>query len=142
MLISEFDYDLPDDLIAQQPLAERDASRMLVLDRKSESWTDSVFSEFPDFVRTNDVVVVNNSRVIPARLSGRRAETGGSVEVFLVREIETRIWEALVRPGARLRQGARVVFGNERLIGEMLDQPGHELRRVRFEYEGPFERVL
>src|SRR6185369_2825925 len=138
MHISEFDYELPDDLIAQQPLAERDASRMLVLDRQNGTWTDSSFRELPSYLRTNDVVVVNNSRVIPARLSGRRAETGGAVEVFLVRELGSQVWEALVRPGGRLKQGARVVFGNEEMIGELLDEPGHELRQVRFECEGRF----
>ncbi len=115
---------------------------MLVLDRKAATWSDSSFREFPAHLRSNDVVVVNNSRVIPARLSGRRAETGGAVEIFLVREIETRIWEAMVRPGGRLRAGARVVFGNGKLIGELLDQPGHELRRVRFECDGSFQDVL
>lgn len=142
MHISEFDYHLPDELIAQEPLATRDASRMLVLDRQSGTWTDSGFHEFPAYLRANDVVVVNNSRVIPARLSGRRYETGGAVEVFLVRELEPRIWEALVRPGGRLKEGARVVFGNGELIGELLDEPGRELRRVRFESERPFEQVL
>ena len=142
MLISEFDYELPDDLIAQQPLEQRDASRMLVLDRQSATWTDSSFREFPGFLLPNDVVVVNNSRVIPARLSGRRHETGGAVEIFLVRELETRIWEALVRPGGRLKQGAKVVFGDGRLAAELLDEPGHELRRVRFDCEAPFETVL
>ena len=142
MLISEFDYDLPDELIAQQPLAERDASRMLVLDRKTETWSDSNFHHFPEHLQSNDVIVVNNSRVIPARLSGHRAETGGAVEVFLVREVEQKIWEALVRPGGRLREGARIVFGEGRLTGEMLDAPGHELRRVRFECEGNFQDVL
>ena len=142
MHISEFDYELPEELIAQQPLAERDASRMLVLDRNHGSWCDSVFSEFPEHLRSNDVVVVNNSRVIPARLSGHRAETGGAVEIFLVREITPRIWEALVRPGGRLREGARVVFGDGKLIGELLDAPGHELRRVRFDSEGQFQDVI
>ena len=142
MHISEFDYELPDDLIAQQPLAQRDASRMLVLDRQTGTWTDSVFREFPQHLRPKDVVVVNNSRVIPARLSGHRAETGGAVEVFLVREIGPRIWEALVRPGGRLREGAKVVFGDGRLIGELLDERGHELRRVSFECEAPFGDVL
>ncbi|HEX5965084.1 MAG TPA: S-adenosylmethionine:tRNA ribosyltransferase-isomerase, partial [Pyrinomonadaceae bacterium] len=142
MHISEFDYELPEELIAQQPLAQRDASRMLVLDRNHGSWSDSVFTDFPEHLRPNDVVVVNNSRVIPARLSGHRAETGGAVEIFLVREIETHIWEALVRPGGRLKQGARVVFGDGRVTAELLDEPGHELRRVRFECEGRFEDVL
>ena len=142
MHISEFDYELPDDLIAQQPLAQRDASRMLVLDRQERNWTDSTFRNFPSYLRPNDVVVVNNSRVIPARLSGRRAETGGAVEIFLVREVETRIWEALVRPGGRLRRGAQVVFGNGKLIGELLDEPGNELRQVRFSCEDSFETVL
>lgn len=142
MHISEFDYELPDELIAQQPLAERDASRMLVLDRQNESWLDSAFTEFPKHLRPEDVVVINNSRVIPARLSGRRHETGGAVEIFLVREIESQIWEALVRPGGRLREGARVVFGDGKLIAELLDQPGHELRRVRFHCDGRFEELL
>ena len=142
MHISEFDYELPEELIAQQPLARRDASRMLVLDRKHGSWSDSVFSEFPQHLRSNDVVVVNNSRVIPARLSGYRAETGGAVEIFLVREITPRIWEALVRPGGRLREGARVVFGDGKLIAELLDAPGQELRRVRFDCEGQFQDVI
>src|SRR6185437_15572797 len=102
MRLSEFDYELPSELIAQQPLAERDASRMLVLDRATQTWTDSYFKRFTYHLRENDVVVVNNSRVIPARLNGRREETGGQVEIFLVRELETNIWEALVRPGRRL----------------------------------------
>ena len=142
MHISEFDYELPEELIAQQPLAQRDASRMLVLDRNEQTWSDSNFQRFPEHLRPNDVVVVNNSRVIPARLSGHRTETGGAVEIFLVREIETRIWEALVRPGGRLKQGSTVVFGDGRLTAELLDEPGHELRRVGFKCDGRFEDVL
>ena len=142
MHISDFDYELPADLIAQTPLAERDASRMLVLDRGEQVWTDSSFKDFTGYLRPNDVVVVNNSRVIPARLIGHREESGGQVEIFLVREIETGVWEALVRPGARLKSGARAVFGNGRLIAEMLDEPGVELRRVRFHCEGSFDDAL
>jgi S-adenosylmethionine:tRNA ribosyltransferase-isomerase len=142
MHISEFDYELPVDLIAQTPLEQRDASRMLVLDRGKQDWSDSSFKNFTRYLRPNDVVVVNNSRVIPARLSGHREETGGHVEIFLVREIETGVWEALVRPGARLKKGARAVFGNGRLIAEMLDEPGAELRNVRFHCEGSFEEAL
>jgi S-adenosylmethionine:tRNA ribosyltransferase-isomerase len=142
MRVSEFDYDLPAELIAQQPLAERDASRMLVIDRATQTWSDSRFRHFTDHLRENDVVVVNNSRVIPARLKGRREETGGQVEIFLVRELEAKVWEALVRPGARLRKSSKVVFGNGKLAAEITDNPGAELRRVRFECEGPFEQVL
>ena len=142
MHISDFDYELPVDLIAQTPLEQRDASRMLVLDRVKQDWTDSSFKNFTSYLRPNDVVVVNNSRVIPARLIGHREETGGQVEIFLVREIEPGVWEALVRPGARLKKGARAVFGNGRLIAEMRDEPGAELRHVCFNCEGSFEEAL
>jgi len=139
--ISDFDYELPADLIAQTPLEKRDDSRMLVVDRQEQGWTDSSFKEFTRHLRSNDVVVVNNSRVIPARLKGNR-DTGGQVEIFLVHEIETNVWEALVRPGGRLKKGERVSFGEGRLIAEMLDDPGAELRRVRFHCEGSFEDFL
>lgn len=142
MLLSEFDYELPSELIAQQPLAERDASRMLVVDRAQQTWSDSSFKNFIDYLRAEDVVVVNNSRVIPARLKGKREETGGQVEIFLVRELEPKVWEALVRPGGRLKQGARVEFGEGKLIAEMVDEPGAELRRVRFHCEGSFDELL
>jgi len=142
MHIADFDYELPGELIAQTPLEERDASRMLVLDRCSKTWTDETFKRFVHYLRPNDVVVVNNSRVIPARLIGRRQESGGQVEIFLVREVESGVWEALVRPGARLKSSSRAVFGNGRLVAEMLDEPGTELRRVRFHCEGSFDDVL
>jgi S-adenosylmethionine:tRNA ribosyltransferase-isomerase len=142
MHIADFDYELPGELIAQAPLEERDASRMLVLDRAVETWVDAKFKDFTSYLRADDVVVVNNSRVIPARLIGRREESGGQVEIFLVREIETQIWEALVRPGARLKKGARAVFGEGRLVAEILDEPGAELRRVRFHCEGSFDEAL
>lgn len=142
MLLSEFDYDLPSDLIAQQPLAERDASRMLVLNRQGQVWSDSHFKKFTEHLRSNDVVVVNNSRVIPARLKGKREETGGQVEIFLIRELEPQLWEALVRPGGRLKRGARVQFNKSGLTAQIVDEPGPELRKVRFSCEGPFEKVL
>lgn len=141
MHISDFDYELPPNLIAQTPLETRDASRMLVVDRREQTWIDSSFKEFTRHLRANDVVVVNNSRVIPARLTGRR-ETGGNVEVFLVREIETNVWDALVRPGGRLKKGARVSFGGGKLVAEFLDNPGAELRRVRFHCEGSLDDLL
>ena len=142
MRITDFDYELPGELIAQEPLAERDASRMLVLDRQEQTWSDSSFTEFTRYLRPNDVVVVNNSRVIPARLIGQREGSGGHVEIFLVREIEGNEWEALVRPGARLKKGSRASFGDGRLVAEMLDEPGAEIRHVRFQCEGSFDDVL
>jgi S-adenosylmethionine:tRNA ribosyltransferase-isomerase len=142
MRLSEFDYELPSDLIAQEPLAERDASRMLVLDRAAQTWNDSTFRHFAEFLRADDVVVVNNSRVIPARLKGRREETGGQVEILLVRELEEKVWEALVRPGGRLKRGDRVEFDKRGLKAEIIDEPGSELRRVRFSCEGSFDEFL
>jgi S-adenosylmethionine:tRNA ribosyltransferase-isomerase len=142
MHISEFDYDLPQDLIAQHPLSERDASRMLVLDRQNETWHDSTFRDFENYIRPNDVVVVNNTRVIPARLKGHRELSGGRVEVFLVRELEPNLWTVLVRPSARLRTGMSVVFGQGQLEAVFLDDPGPDLRTVRFRFEGDLDTVL
>ena len=141
MRISDFDYDLPEELIAQGPLPERDASRMLVLDRGTQSWTDSTFHHFIDHIRADDVVVLNNTRVIPARLIGKRRPSGGRVEVFLVRKVCENLWEALVRPGSRLKPGAIVDFG-EQMSGEITDEPGTEIRHVRFRCEGSFEETL
>jgi len=142
MHITDFDYELPANLIAQAPLAERDAARMMVVHRDEQRWSNSSFKNFTSYLRPNDVVVVNNSRVIPARLIGHREETGGQVEIFLVREVQTGVWEAMVRPGARLKKGARAVFGAGKLVAEMLDEPGAELRRVAFHCEGSFDDVL
>jgi S-adenosylmethionine:tRNA ribosyltransferase-isomerase len=141
MLISDFDYDLPEELIAQAPLPERDASRMLILDRRTQTWTDSTFHRFIDYVTTDDVVVLNNTRVIPARLIGKRRPSGGRVEVFLVRKLSDDTWEALVRPGARLKPGAIVDFGDQ-LSGEIVDEPGTEIRKVKFTCDGSFDETL
>jgi S-adenosylmethionine:tRNA ribosyltransferase-isomerase len=141
MLIDEFDYELPDELIAQTPLERRDASRMLIVDRKSGTWFDSHFHNFPDHIQQDDLVVVNNSRVIPARLSGRRQGSGGKVELFLVRELEPQVWETLLRPGARLKKGACIELDQD-TNAEVLDDPGGEIRKVRFHSDGPFDVVL
>jgi len=141
MRISDFDYHLPEELIAQTPLAERDASRMLVVDRRRQTWTDSSFHSFANYLEPDDVVVINNTRVIPARLLGHRRGSGGRVEVFLVRQLDENDWEALVRPGGRLRSGSIVDFG-ERLSAEILNDPGSELRCVRFTCDASFDEVL
>src|SRR5712691_1598600 len=142
MHISEFDYQLPAELIAQQPLEQRDASRMLFLNRDSQTWIDSQFALLPDYLRARDVLVLNNTRVFPARLIGDRDPSGGRVEVLLVRELEPLVWEALVRPGHRLKQGAGLRFGNAKLRAEMLDEPGDRLRLLRFDSDQRLEAVL
>jgi S-adenosylmethionine:tRNA ribosyltransferase-isomerase len=133
VLISDFDYELPEELIAQQPLEERDASRMLVLNRANRTFEDSAFRSLPKYLRPNDVVVLNNTRVFPARLMGERVPTGGAVELLLLREIETNVWEALTRPARRLRVGGRISFGGGRLIAEIIDELEHGRRLIRFE---------
>ncbi|MEP6945488.1 MAG: tRNA preQ1(34) S-adenosylmethionine ribosyltransferase-isomerase QueA [Acidobacteriota bacterium] len=107
---SDFDFELPDDLIAQQPAERREGSKMLVVDRETATLTDSCFSEFPGFLRPDDLLVINNTRVFPARLFGT-SETGAKVEVFLARETTTGEWEALARPARRLHVGKRITFG-------------------------------
>ena len=112
MDISEFDYQLPDNLIAQEPLAERDASRMLIVDRHKRSWHDSRFSDLPAQLAAGDVLVINNTRVFPARLRGSRLPFGGSVELLLAREVTRNTWEALARPARRLRVGDKIEFAD------------------------------
>jgi S-adenosylmethionine:tRNA ribosyltransferase-isomerase len=142
MHIADFDYDLPEELIAQHPLEERDAGRMLVLDRAERTWRDSRFAEFPSYIREGDVVVINNTRVFPARLVGRREPSGGRVELFLVREREPLVWETLARPARRLQQDARVSFGNGRLRARVAELLEDGCRLVRFECDGSFEDAI
>lgn len=142
MLLSEFDYELPEELIAQQPLEQRDASRMLILDRSTQTHEDSKFELLPTYVRPGDVVVVNNTRVFPARLIGQREPTGGGVEVLLVREVETAVWEALVRPAQRLRVGARLRFGDSALRAEVIECLVKGFRLLRFETESSGNKPL
>ena len=142
MLLSDFDYELPEELIAQQPLAQRDASRMLILDRTTQTRVDARFNLLPEYVRAGDVVVVNNTRVFPARLIGKREPSGGRVEVLLVREVETGVWEALVRPAQRLKVGARLRFGASGLRAEVLECSEKGVRQLRFETDGAESRTL
>ncbi|HEX8456915.1 MAG TPA: tRNA preQ1(34) S-adenosylmethionine ribosyltransferase-isomerase QueA [Pyrinomonadaceae bacterium] len=133
MLISEFDYELPEELIAQAPLAERDASRMLVLDRARAVWHDSAFAELAAELREGDQLVVNNTRVFPARLVGRREPSGGACELFLVEERAPCVWEALARPARRLSRGQALSFGDGRLRAEIIDAGDEGRRTVRFD---------
>ena len=142
MQLSDFDYELPDELIAQEPLPERDASRMLVVNRQSQTWTNATFKSFPDYFKANDVVVVNNTRVFPARLIGQRDPTGGRVEVLLAREVEPGVWEALVRPGHRLKFGARISFGDELRAQVVDDASEHGFRQLKFEGDLPVDQLV
>ena len=142
MQISAFDYELPEELIAQHPLPERDASRMLIVDRKAQTWTDSRFAQLPQHLNSTDVLVINNTRVFPARLIGRRKPSGGGVEILLVRELEPFVWETLVRPGRRLKPGALVSFADGRLSAELIAVPGTGLHHFRFTCRDRWETVL
>ena len=142
MHISDFDYELPSELIAQQPLAERAASRMLLVDRKAQAWSDSQFKLLPDSLRANDALVVNNTRVFPARLAGERSPSGGAVELLLIREVEPNIWEALAHPARRLRKGSRLAFGGSRLKAEVVELLDKGMRLVKFESSETLDRVI
>lgn len=133
MKIEDFDYWLPGELIAQHPPAQRDASRMLILNRAEASWHDSRFAELPTLVREGDVVVVNDTRVFPARLTGAREPSGGRVELFLIAERGPQTWEALARPARRLQAGARVQFGAGRLSAEVIATLEEGRRLLRFD---------
>jgi S-adenosylmethionine:tRNA ribosyltransferase-isomerase len=136
VLISDFDFQLPEELIAQRPLAARDASRMLVLDRAAQSWRDAQFSDLPSELAAGDLLVVNNTRVFPARLAGRREPSGGQVELLLIEEREPLVWDALARPARRLSRGQLISFGDGRLRAEVIDEQGDGRRTVRFRCEG------
>jgi S-adenosylmethionine:tRNA ribosyltransferase-isomerase len=152
MLLSHFQFELPQELIAQQPLPERDASRMLILGREKQTWEDSTFRSWPDLLRGNELIVVNNARVIPARLFGRRegirSETPGRnrrtaceflsspIEILLTRHVEPDEWEALVRPGRKIRVGERIEFGDGELSAEVVSRGEYGLRRIRLTAKG------
>lgn len=137
MNVSDFDFDLPGDLIAQAPPAERGASRLLVLDRQTGAVTHTRFSELPEYLRHDDLLVVNDARVFPARLSGKRVPSGGAVECLLLEEFEPGVWDALVHPGTKLKPGTRFRCEGEggSLSGEILSQHLFGRRRVRFTLE-------
>ena len=142
MKTSDFYYDLPPELIAQTPLEKRDESRLLCLDKATGEWSHHHFYELPDFLRPGDCLILNNSRVLPARLLGRRLPGGGACEVLLLQDKGDKVWECLVRPGKHLREGARVSFGDGELTAEIAEVLPDGNRLVRFDYEGIFLEVL
>lgn len=141
MKTSDFYFDLPEELIAQTPLERRDASRLLCLDKTSGAMEHRVFSELPELLRPGDCLVMNDSRVLPARLLGAR-ETGGAAELLLLRDLGAGKWECLARPGKKLRPGAKVHFGEGELEAEILETTEGGNRIVQFRFEGIFLEVL
>ncbi len=139
---SDFYFDLPQELIAQDPLKDRSASRLLALNKKTGETKHHVFKEIPDFLNPGDCLVLNNTKVIPARLLGCREETKGAVEVLLLKRHERDVWETLVKPGKKARPGTRLEFGDGLLRAEVMETLEEGNRLVRFEYEGIFEEIL
>ena len=142
MNLHDFYYHLPQELIAQDPLADRSASRLLLLDRKTGETRHSVFREIVDFLRPGDCLVLNDTKVIPARLIGSKIGTDAKIEVLLLKRREERVWETLVKPGRKARPGAKIRFGEGLLEGEVLDVVEDGNRLVRFSYDGIFEEIL
>jgi S-adenosylmethionine:tRNA ribosyltransferase-isomerase len=140
MLITDFEFDLPEELIAQTPLEKRETSRMLVVTRAEKAFSDAHFYDFPSFLKAGDVLVLNNTKVFPARLFGEN-ETGARVEIFLVKENENQSWETLARPARRLKIGKKIIFSPE-LSAEVLEKTVEGRVFVRFEAKGDFDRIL
>lgn len=141
MKVSDFNYDLPEELIAQTPLEKRDESRLMVLNRNKQSIEHKTFKDIIDYLEPGDVLVRNNTKVIPARLYGKK-ETGANVEFLLLNNIEGDIWESIVRPGNKLHIGTKVIFGDGLLKAEILEVMPGGTRKVKFTYKGIFNEIL
>jgi S-adenosylmethionine:tRNA ribosyltransferase-isomerase len=142
MNVKDFYYDLPQELIAQDPLKDRSASRLLVMNRESGKLEHRVFKDVVDYLRPGDCLVINDTRVIPARLFGVKADTGAKIEVLLLKRRDQNIWETLVKPGRKCRPGTEIVFGEGLLRGTVLDVVEEGNRLIRFSFEGIFEEIL
>ena len=141
MDVKDFYYDLPEELIAQVPIKKRDESRLMVLNRENKTIEHKVFKDILDYLRPGDCLVRNNTKVIPARIYGKK-ETGANVEFLLLNNIEGDIWESIVRPGNKLHVGTKVIFGDGLLIAEIIDTMEGGTRKVKFTYEGIFNEIL
>ncbi len=141
MKVSEFNYDLPEELIAQTPIEKRDESRLMVLDRSKQTIEHKTFKDIIDYLEPGDCLVRNNTKVIPARIYGKK-ETGAKVEFLLLKNIEGDIWETIVRPGNKLHVGTKVIFGDGLLTAEILEIMPGGTRKVQFSYKGIFNEIL
>lgn len=142
MKTSDFYFDLPDELIAQVPIKDRSSSKLMVVDKETGNIEHKVFKDVIDYLNEGDCLVLNNTRVIPARLIGEKLETGGKIEFLLLKRTEEDTWQALVKPGKRAKIGTKFSFGNGKLIGEVVDIAEEGSRIIKFHYEGIFEEVL
>src|SRR5699024_9556037 len=134
--------DLPQELIAQDPLEDRSSSRLMVLDKKTGETEHHVFREIINYLNPGDCLVINDTKVIPARLIGDKEETGAKIEVLLLKRGAGDVWETLVKPGRKAKPGTRISFGDGLLAGELVDIVDEGNRLIRFEYEGIFEEIL
>ena len=138
----DFYYDLPEELIAQDPLEDRSSSRLLVLDKETGATSHHIFKEITGYLKEGDCLVINDTKVIPARLIGAKEGTGAKIEILLLKRKENNIWETLVKPGKKAKVGTRIVFGEGLLVGEVVGIVEEGNRLVKFEYEGIFEEIL
>lgn len=138
----DFYFELPEELIAQDPLEDRSGSRLLVLEKETGEVSHHIFKEIVDYLEPGDCLVLNDTKVIPARLIGAKEDTGGKIEVLLLKRREGNVWETLVKPGRKARPGVRISFGDGMLTGEVVEIAEEGNRLIRFEYEGIFEEIL
>ena len=138
MDLHDFYYDLPEELIAQDPLSDRSSSRLMVLDKETGEIEHKIFRDIVDYLKPGDCLVVNDTKVIPARLIGTKADTGATIEVLLLKRLEDRqdTWEVLVKPGKKAKVGAKINFGEGKLIGEIIDIVEEGNRLIQFTYDG------
>ena len=142
MKTSDFYFDLPQELIAQDPLEDRSSSRLMVLDKNTGEVTHRVFKDITDYLRPGDCLVINNTKVIPARLYGVKEGTEAKIEILLLKRKENDIWETLVKPGKKCKVGTKIIFGEGLLTGEVVDIVEEGNRLIQFHYEGIFEEIL
>lgn len=142
MDLKDFNYDLPEELIAQDPLEDRSSSRLMVLHKDTGRIEHKIFRDIIDYLNPGDCLVINDTKVIPARLMGIKEDTGAAIEVLLLKRNADDVWECLVKPGKKARTGARIVFGEGLLVGEIVDVIEDGNRMIKFHYEGIFEEIL
>ncbi len=142
MKVSDFNYELPEELIAQDPLENRDSSRLMILKKETGEISHHVFHDIIDFLNPGDCLVINNTKVIPARLYGVKVGTQAHVEVLLLKRKEKDVWETLVKPGKKLKVGAQISFGDGLLMGQVIDIVEEGNRLIQFSYQGIFEEIL